>query len=67
MIDAIVRLVPGVIEKESLKHESHNQEGQLEHPQYTKPDVYKKWSVPDVLLSGDHKKISEWREEQSKK
>ncbi|MBI4437955.1 tRNA (guanosine(37)-N1)-methyltransferase TrmD [Candidatus Uhrbacteria bacterium] len=63
MLDAIARLVPGVIEKESLVRESHGEEGYLEHPQYTKPPVYKKWKVPDVLLSGDHKKIEEWRKE----
>ncbi len=61
MIDAIARLVPGVIEKESLTRESHSEEGYREHPQYTKPPVYKKWKVPEVLLSGDHKKIEEWR------
>lgn len=61
MIDAIARLVPGVIEKDSLMRESHGQEGYREHPQYTKPPVYKKWKVPEVLLSGDHKKIEEWR------
>ena len=63
MIDAIARMVPGVIEKESLERESHSEEGYREHPQYTKPPVYKKWRVPDVLLSGDHKKIEEWRKE----
>jgi len=63
MIDAIARMVPGVIEKESLARESHSEEGYREHPQYTKPPVYKKWKVPEVLLSGDHKKIEEWRKE----
>ncbi|MFC1787681.1 tRNA (guanosine(37)-N1)-methyltransferase TrmD [Patescibacteria group bacterium] len=67
MIDAISRMVPGVIAKESLEMESHTHEGALEHPQYTKPEVYKKWKVPPVLLSGDHKKIKEWREKESKK
>ncbi len=62
MIDAIARNVPGVLgAKESLAQESHGEEGLLEYPQYTKPEVYKKWSVPEVLLSGDHKKIEEWR------
>lgn len=62
MIDAIARMVPGVLgSKESLEQESHDEEGVLEYPQYTKPEVYKKWSVPEVLLSGDHKKIAEWR------
>ncbi len=66
MIDAISRMVPGVIEVESLASESHSHEGFLEYPQYTKPEVYKEWSVPKILLSGDHKKIREWREKQSK-
>ena len=68
IVDAVARLVPGVLgQKTSLAEESHTQEGQLEYPQYTKPEVYKKWSVPPVLLSGDHKKIEEWRKQQMKK
>lgn len=63
MLDAISRMIPGVIEAESLKMESHNEEGSLEYPQYTKPDDYKGWKVPEILLSGDHKKIAEWRKE----
>jgi tRNA (guanine37-N1)-methyltransferase len=67
MIDAIARHVPGVLgAKESLEQESHSEEGLLEYPQYTKPAVYKKWNVPEVLMSGDHKKIAQWRREQSK-
>lgn len=62
MIDAIARMIPGVLgSKESLESESHDEEGILEYPQYTKPEVYKKWKVPEILLSGDHKKIEEWR------
>jgi len=68
MIDAIARMVPNVLgSKESLDQESHDVEGLLEYPQYTKPEVYKKWSVPEVLLSGDHKKIAQWRKEQQMK
>ncbi|OGL94664.1 tRNA (guanosine(37)-N1)-methyltransferase TrmD [Candidatus Uhrbacteria bacterium RIFOXYB12_FULL_58_10] len=67
MIDAVARHVPGVLgAKESLAEESHTEEGMLEYPQYTKPPVYKKWSVPDVLMSGDHKKIEAWRKEQAR-
>ncbi|MFH1252993.1 MAG: tRNA (guanosine(37)-N1)-methyltransferase TrmD [Candidatus Uhrbacteria bacterium] len=67
MIDAIARNVPGVLgSKESLTEESHTEVGVLEYPQYTKPEVYKKWQVPEVLLSGDHKKIAEWRKSQQK-
>lgn len=67
IIDAVARMVPGVIEAESLEHESHSTEGYREYPQYTKPEDYKGWKVPMILLSGDHKKIARWREEESKK
>lgn len=67
MIDAIARMVPGVIEETSLEQESHSTEGYGEYPQYTKPEDYKGWKVPEILLSGDHKKIAQWREEESKK
>ena len=79
MIDAIARMVPGVLgSAESLEAESHTTEGLLEYPQYTRPEEYRfaqkmengKWKmgqVPKVLTSGDHKKIKKWREEQSKK
>jgi len=68
MMDAIARQVPGVLgAKESLAEESHTEEGLLEYPQYTKPEIYKKWKVPEVLLSGDHKKIAEWRKAQQKR
>lgn len=67
MIDAIARMIPGVLGKEaSLDQESHTQAGVLEYPQYTKPEVYKKWRVPEILLSGDHKKIAEWRKSQQR-
>lgn len=73
MTDAVARLRPGVLgQQESLTMESHDEEGVLEYAQYTRPDVYpinkkKSWNVPDILLSGDHKKIREWREALSKK
>ncbi|HBK33622.1 TPA: tRNA (guanosine(37)-N1)-methyltransferase TrmD [Candidatus Uhrbacteria bacterium] len=68
MIDAIARMIPGVLgKKESLTEESHVEEGLLEYPQYTKPEIYRHWKVPPILLSGDHKKIKEWRKEQQKK
>jgi tRNA (guanine37-N1)-methyltransferase len=68
MIDAVARHVPGVLgAKESLAEESHGKDGTLEYPQYTKPPVYKKWAVPEVLLSGDHKKIDAWRREHSRR
>lgn len=65
LVDAITRLLPGVLSsEESFTKESHY-EGLLEYPQYTRPREFKCHSVPDVLLSGDHKKIQEWREYQS--
>ena len=60
--------MPGVLgKKESLAQESHGAEGLLEYPQYTKPEEYKKWKVPAVLLSGDHAKVAAWRAAQQKK
>ncbi len=65
--DAITRLLPGVIKKESWEQESF-QENLLDYPTYTKPSVFRGLKVPEVLLSGDHKKIKEWRyQEQVKK
>ena len=65
LIDSIVRLIPGVLGEEcSLDDESFN-EGLLEYPQYTRPRVYKKMEVPEILLSGDHKKIEKWRKKES--
>ncbi len=67
MADAVARLIPGVLGKaDSLTHESHTNVGEMEHAQYTRPEFYplkgkKGWKVPDVLLSGNHKKIEEWR------
>ena len=67
MTDAIVRLIPDVIGK----RESHEQDsfstGLLEHPHYTRPREYRGMKVPEVLLSGDHKKIEEWRRDESLK
>ncbi|TAK95846.1 tRNA (guanosine(37)-N1)-methyltransferase TrmD [Patescibacteria group bacterium] len=67
IVDSVARLVPGVLQNaESLQRESHREYGFLEHPQYTKPEVYQKWKVPKVLLSGDHAKVEEWRQQKSK-
>lgn len=67
VIDAVSRLIPGVLGKyESTEDESHSKEGVLEYPHYTRPEIFKagtqKWPVPEVLLSGNHAKIKEWRE-----
>ena len=65
MIDVIARLVPGVLNnKESAESETF-QDYLLEYPQYTRPEVYEGLSVPEVLLSGHHAKIGEWRRQQS--
>lgn len=61
LIDAVTRLLPGAVGcGESVEKESFSR-GTLEHPQYTKPRVYRGMAVPEVLLSGHHKKIEEWR------
>ncbi|MCI6479866.1 MAG: tRNA (guanosine(37)-N1)-methyltransferase TrmD [Spirochaetia bacterium] len=60
MIDAIYRLIEGVISSESLEEESFST-GLLEYPQYTRPEVYKGMKVPEVLLSGHHENIRKWR------
>lgn len=63
--DAVVRLIPGVLgSPESPLEESHTM-GLLEYPQYTRPEEYRGWTVPDVLLSGNHALIAKWRREQS--
>ncbi len=67
LIDAIVRLLPGVLgNNDSTKNESFI-DGTLEYPQYTRPRSFRNKNVPEVLLSGNHEKIREWREEQSQK
>jgi len=64
IINGLTRLLPGTLgDPESLLNESHNSD-LLEYPQYTRPQVFKNMKVPDVLLSGNHKEIDLWREEQ---
>ena len=65
ILDAILRLIPGIIGNEKSVHEESFENGLLEHPQYTKPQIWEEKSVPDVLLSGDHAKIKDWRLSQS--
>ena len=82
IVDAVSRLIPGVLgKKESLKEESFGvrplgrdkksltkiRTPYLEYPQYTRPENFRGWKVPRVLLSGNHQKIKEWRERQSKR
>ena len=64
-LDAILRLIPGVIGNEESKNEESFENGLLEYPQYTKPQIWEKTTVPEVLLSGDHSKIKDWRLSQS--
>jgi tRNA (guanine37-N1)-methyltransferase len=65
IIEAVARRIPGVLGSEtSLAEESHAQ-GLLEYPQYTRPAEFRSWTVPDVLLSGHHAQIGEWRRRQS--
>lgn len=65
MIDATVRLLPGVVgNKESILEDSHST-GLLEHPHYTRPASYRGMDVPEVLMSGNHAKIDEWRRKES--
>ncbi|MGL4396543.1 MAG: tRNA (guanosine(37)-N1)-methyltransferase TrmD [Hyphomicrobium sp.] len=67
LLDACVRLLPGVLgQPESLAHESF-ENGLLEYPQYTKPREWEGHAIPDILLSGDHKRIALWRQEQSER
>jgi len=66
VIDAVIRLIPGVLgDEESVADESHSEEGRLEYPQYTRPREFRGMSVPEVLLSGDHGAIADWRRQQS--
>lgn len=66
IIDAVLRLIPDVLgDQTSHRYESFAESGHLEYPQYTRPRVYRGMSVPEVLLSGDHRRIAQWQAEQS--
>lgn len=66
MSDAVTRLIPGVVgNTDSLDSESHSKPGFKAHPQYTRPENYRGWQVPEVLLSGDHGRIQQWRKQHS--
>jgi tRNA (guanine37-N1)-methyltransferase len=68
MIEAITRLIPGVLgNPDSLSEESHNSEGYLEYPNFTKPQEWRGISVPEILLSGNHAEIAKWRSQQAEK
>ena len=67
MIDAITRLVPGTFKKEDVTVSESFEEGLLEAPQYTRPEVWRGKKVPQILLSGHHKQMQEWKHEQALK
>ena len=65
VLDAVTRLLPGVLGDPDAPQKDSHASGLLEHPHYTRPAVFRGWEVPPVLLSGDHGKIARWRREQS--
>ena len=65
VLDAVLRFLPGVLGNENSSEEESFENGLLEYPQYTKPQIWEDKGVPDVLLSGDHAKIKDWRLSQS--
>jgi tRNA (guanine37-N1)-methyltransferase len=65
IIDAVVRLLSGALGDEDSPKDDSFSTGLLEYPQYTRPEVFRGMKVPDILLSGDHKKIAEWRHQQA--
>ena len=68
IIDAVIRLIPGVLgDEQSAADESHSEPGRLEYPHYTRPREFRGLEVPEVLLSGNHAAIAKWRREQSDK
>ena len=68
IIEAITRLIPGVLgNPESLSEESHNSDGYLEYPNFTKPQEWRGIPVPEILLSGNHQEIAKWRTQQAEK
>ncbi len=68
VLDSVARLLPGVLGNEqSAVSESHSEDGYLEHAQYTKPEEFENWKVPEVLLGGNHKEIEIWRKANAKR
>lgn len=65
LIDAVTRLLPGVLGNEASIREESFAEGRLEYPHYTRPRDFRGQQVPEVLLSGNHQKIADWRRKQS--
>lgn len=65
LIDAVVRLIPGVLGDPTGAEDDSHSMGLLEYPHYTKPSDFRGWKVPDILVSGDHARIEKWRREQA--
>ncbi|VAW18112.1 tRNA (guanine(37)-N(1))-methyltransferase [hydrothermal vent metagenome] len=65
LLEATVRLIPGVLGSSASSHEESHENNLLEYPQYTRPQTFEGLEVPSVLISGDHKKIKQWRQNQS--
>lgn len=65
LIEAITRLIPGYMGSAESHKEESNENGLLEYPQYTRPFEYRGWKIPEILISGDHAKIAEWRRQKS--
>jgi tRNA (guanine37-N1)-methyltransferase len=67
LLDAVVRLLPGVMGNAESGEQESFEEGLLEHPHYTRPQIFEGREIPDVLTSGDHGKVEQWRREQAEK
>jgi tRNA (guanine37-N1)-methyltransferase len=67
LVDAIVRLLPGVLGRDESAADDSFSSGLLEAPQYTRPADFRRWKVPEILLSGNHAEIAKWRKEQALK
>jgi tRNA (guanine37-N1)-methyltransferase len=65
VVDAVVRLLPGVLGSEASVQDDSHATGLLEYPQYTRPEVYRGWAIPEILLSGNHAQIARWRRQQA--
>jgi len=71
VVDTVARLIPGVLEKKAIENESFSKSSKkhrqplLDYPQYTRPEKFKEWKVPEILLSGNHQKIKKWRENEA--
>jgi tRNA (guanine37-N1)-methyltransferase len=65
IVETVTRLIPGVLGDPGAVFEDSHKEGLLEYPHYTRPAVYRGWPVPEVLLSGDHARVVQWRREEA--